>query len=143
MPEYLREERTRIWPVAAAVLIGVGLALAGLFTFGPKELRLISLGSGAAESGEDQPAAQPLVDPTAAQAGAVPEAAATETQPSDQPPANNTAAGDASTPAAATDATAPVATPAGDEPPVAEQPAAPGEAMPDESSETTRRRHPG
>jgi len=131
VPEYLREERTRIWPMAAAVLIGVGLALAGLFALSPKEWRpgFIAMAPDAVENAEGQSVAQPLVDPAAVQAGAAPEAAA---------PADNAAEGDTPPVNAPVDPTAPGAAPAGDEPPVADQTAAePAEAMPDESAETT------
>ncbi len=39
VPDYLRESRFRIWPVAAMVLVAASLTFAGLFFFGPATLR--------------------------------------------------------------------------------------------------------
>lgn len=98
VPEYLRENRTRVWPVIAAVLVAATLTFAGLYFFGPAPLRnqitaLVSpteastegdgtapaeqnsTPNGAAQPSEPAAGEAPATDSAAAQPGAAPAAA--------------------------------------------------------------------
>ena len=59
VPEYLRESRSRLWPVAAAVAVGAALTIGALAIFGPSGWRegITELAQG--ESAPDEPAAAP------------------------------------------------------------------------------------
>ena len=62
IPEYLREPRTRWWPVAAAVVVGALLMVGALVAFGPAQLRgrLIGFGQAGPSSDDAEPPAPPV-----------------------------------------------------------------------------------
>jgi hypothetical protein len=83
VPEYLRESRSRVWPLAAMVLVAATLTFGGLLFFGPAELRERAVAF--LQGGADE--AAPAVSETAAPAAreqtapnkTAPERSATET----------------------------------------------------------------
>lgn len=87
VPDYLRESRWRWWPVAALVLLAATLTFAGLFIFGPSELRERVIGMGpapeedAAPPADDQPSAPAAAAEQDDQLQATDEAAEPQTMP--------------------------------------------------------------
>lgn len=107
VPEYLRESRSRFWPVAAMVAVAALITLGGLVALGPPDLRerLLALVQSEPEATqlEDAPPFAPAVAAPIGEAGAVPVAApgdpAPETVPAQSPadpvPSNETPAAEA------------------------------------------------
>ena len=58
VPEYLREPRSRFWPLAAMVLVAAMLTFGGLMVLGPAELRqrAVAFLQGGAEEAAPNPA---------------------------------------------------------------------------------------
>jgi hypothetical protein len=158
VPDYLRETRSRFWPLAAMVLVAALFALltfGGLMAFGPASLReraIAMLRGGEAAEQPDEIEAEPAAEnPATIDSPARPEASATAPlngaateQPAAivAPDAVGETVTNPGTPAAASQApvaTDAAATPAGDVPSIAEQPAAdattPADDMPDETPE--------
>ena len=106
VPDYLREPRSRWWPVAAMVAVGALLAFGGLMAFAPGvREQVVALVQPAAE--DETEAAQPAAaaegaaPATAEEADSSPpaaDAAAGDTPPPGDAPADNTPPGDAATP---------------------------------------------
>jgi hypothetical protein len=131
VPEYLRESRFSLWPIAAMVLVAAGLTFGGLLAFGPPHLRerVTALWSPPAEQAAPEPAEPPSAD-----------ADSTAAAPTDSTPAEPSAAPEATVPAAdpaaapaAVESTPPSTDPAPAAAPSepATTPAAPGDAEPD------------
>jgi hypothetical protein len=91
VPEYLREPRSRFWPLAAMVVVAATLTFGGLMVFGPAELRERAVAFLQGEAEETTPSANEPVVPTAGPQAPVadpatreqtaPEGAATEAGP--------------------------------------------------------------
>ncbi len=104
VPEYLRESRTRIWPIVAAVLVAATITFAGLYFFGPSPFReqvtaLVGETEGVPPAEDPQPTGEKAVEPAVADTSA--------TQPAEQPvegateaavPAGDEAPGDSASP---------------------------------------------
>lgn len=91
VPEYLRESRSRFWPVAAMVAVAALITLGGLLALGPPELRERVLALVQASPEEEQPleVAPPFAPAAAAPAGEPADAASGTppvTPPADQAP---------------------------------------------------------
>lgn len=124
VPDYLREPRWRMWPVAAVILIAAFLTIGALTVFAPRELRERALAMFQAapadqpeiapETPADAPvttppaeATTPAVAPESDAAANAPDAAASETA-IEEPPLANADAPIATEPEAATEDTPPV-----------------------------------
>jgi hypothetical protein len=136
VPEYLRESRSRLWPVIAATVLGAVVTIVLLIMFGPAEWRARVAGIAQAESSAEAPAddtnaSAPVEAPPAEapSAGTTPPdaTAPTATTPTEpMPEGDASAAPPAEAPAGEQPATAdPGATPAT---PPAETPAPAGDA---------------
>jgi hypothetical protein len=106
VPEYLRESRSRLWPVIAATVLGAVVTIVLLVMFGPAEWRARVAGIAQAEPSEEAPAeaANQTAEPKTAPA----DAAAASTAPPETPAAVPSTAVPADAP--------PAAAPAGDQP---------------------------
>jgi len=137
VPEYLRESRWSLWPVAALVLVAAGLTFAGLFFFGPESVRERMTAMISPQEATDEVAPEPDAATKAADA-VVPAPAPLEdpyAEPSDAPPPPEAAVPNAAAPdATVPDGAAPddaVVAPADDDAAMpAENPAAPAGEVP-------------
>jgi len=82
VPEYLRESRTRIWPIVAAVIAAATLTFGGLYFFGPAPFReqvtaLVGETEGAPQAEAPAASGEEAVEPAIAETSA--------TQPTTQP----------------------------------------------------------
>jgi len=82
VPEYLRESRTRIWPIVAAVLVAATITFAGLYYFGPSPFReqvtaLVGDAEGIPPAEDPQVTGESAVEPAVAETSAM--------QPTEQP----------------------------------------------------------
>jgi hypothetical protein len=99
VPDYLRETRSRMWPVAAMIAVGAMLAFGGLVAFGPSQFRerltaMVGAGPGDAETepvGDTEPATDAMDDHPAGQSPSEP-ADNSPTEASASPPPNEVAA---------------------------------------------------
>ena len=119
VPEYLREPRSRFWPVAAAVLVAALLTCGGLIVFGPAQWReqvstLVQAPAENAEPTKQDPEKQDTVKPigdaanlpggaaqetAAATENAIPLAASGEEAPDEKAPENKASVDDPAPPA--------------------------------------------
>ncbi len=133
VPEYLRESRTSVWPIVAAVLVAATATFAGLYFFSPQPLRdqvaalVGTAGEESAVTDQNPSAAQDAENPndTAADEAASSDATVdpADTQP-DTPAVADTAPSNEAMPADAADVADPTDPYADDATPLEPQPAA-------------------
>jgi len=101
VPEYLRESRSRFWPVAAMVAVAALVTLAGLVVLDPLEIRerLLAGGQAVEEPAAESTAAPPADTSTATAPAAPDQATADDAATAAPPPAENAAPSTDSEPA--------------------------------------------